>query len=677
MTAVDSHQNRWANYSSSTSAFLPKASISVSQAFDEPGLTSEGKRQAQVAGDKLRCRTNPIRHSRPSRVGSSERGISKNRWSSYSGTRATRFDERQDAQEEVRDASNTTDTDEVPTDGQPSLLEVFEAEMAKKISPTDSEGAPGVGSTSVPESATRADLSSESSQSQPLPQGSHAIFGLITELTAGDMTLSQDFSSAIDHGIRTAVKGFDACLLGIARGLQEVSSASRQAADRTRNADLQLKDDAVLGFQSLTGAFSAALGRDMAPNGPGTAHASRNRLEEVESGSSSTTSGISHDRDPYEDEITTHKSNEPPLNGGVGQSETAYNARLDFTAAPTYNRERPASPQLGTEYQPRSRPVISKVPRFHRPGPIHLQNRPGYVEHLRRSQSTKTLGGQHDRERVNSPPVGTHFPTLAQFEGKSFGAAPSFPALPSMEPLIPQQAHGQSLFSTKAGDFRPADRSLSYVSTSNGAESTRRFYNTAAGPHEHSARRSGHEVVPLSRPSSAARLAGPFDPLEAEPSAQPHLTEGLRRNVTIASTDIRHTPRRRRPYSEVFDGSGRVAWGAFLQDNGHGPRGHCRVSEDRSRPLGAPQQHLNGSSRHEAGSRSLPLAEAGYDDQHHDDSTVGKINNCVEQLRELGFGRHDDSSAARLLVYAQAADGVLVDAIDMIDEEQRAYREIP
>ena len=74
-----------------------------------PGLTSEGKRQAQVAGDKLRNRTNPIRHSRPSRGSVSEHGISKNRWSSY-GPRVIRFDERRDPHAESSEKSLPIDS---------------------------------------------------------------------------------------------------------------------------------------------------------------------------------------------------------------------------------------------------------------------------------------------------------------------------------------------------------------------------------------------------------------------------------------------------------------------------------------------------------------------------------------------------------------------------------------
>lgn len=667
MTAVDSHQNRWENYKSSKLAFPPKASTSVSQAFDGPGLTSEGKRQAQVAGDKLRCWTNPIRHSKPSRVGSLEHGISKNRWSSYSGTRATRFDERQDAQEEARNTSNTTSRNEMPRNGQPSLLEVFEAELANRILATDSEEAPEVEPSEL---AIRVDASSQSS-----PQGSHALLGLINEhlqeLTAGDMALPKDLSTAIDHGLRTA----GACIRGIARGLQELSSVSYQAADKIRDADLQLMDDAILGFHSLTGGLTTALGREMAANQPGITAAPRSGRGEVESGSMSTTLGDAHDRDSVKDAISEQERNESRLSGGVGPSETAFYSKLNHAATPRYISNIPTSLQSQIECQTRSRPIMSQEPRFHRPGPIHLPNRPGYVDHLQRSHSTKTLAEQYNIQRASSPSVETHFPTLAQFEGENFRPTPSFPALPGMESLVPQRAQRQYIFGTKDGEFEPANGSQSYASNPNGAETSWRSHSLVAGPREQGAQLNWHEFIPLRSLSSAARLAGPLNPLETEHSARPHFTEGVRRNATIDSTDTRHAARRRRLHSEAFDGSGRIAGGALLQDKNRWPRGFYRNSDDRGRPLGANQEHSKRPSRREAGSRHSALAATGYDDQHHDDSTVGTINDCVEQLRDLGFGGGDENSADRLLVYAQAANGVLVDAIDLIDEEQRAYRE--
>ena len=664
MTAVDNHQNPRTTHKLSTSA-SPPASTSLSLAFDGPGLTSEGKRQAQVAGDKLRWRVNPVRHSRPSRAGALEHAISKNRWSSYSGTRAARFDERQDA-------SDIADKEEVPKNSQKSLLEVFEAELAKKISATDSEEASGLGSpamqNSVSEMACQANLSSES-QAQPSSQRSQALLGLINEHlhepTAENVALSQDFPTVINRGIR----GLGVCMQSIARGLQEVSSVSRQAADRHSITDSQLIDDAVLGFQSLAGGFIAALGGQMAANRPGAISGLRSGPEEVEAGSSSTTSDISDSRKSAE---SKHYSS----SRGDDQCKMAYNTGPNDATAPRYITEKPASSQLEIENKTSSAPAMSKELRFHKPGPIQLPNRPGYVDHLRQSQSVKLFDEQYNVQRPSSPPLDILFPTLAQSEGKSFAATPIFPALPNMQPLVPQRAACQYDHGTKAGESRPVNGSLPLVRVSNSTEESCQSRDPIIFRCEHSVQRDGHQVIPLSRLSSAARLAEPFDPLEAEPSARPHLTEGVRRNATMASPDIRRATRRRRPYSDVFDGSGRIPWGNFLHDNGRERRGLHRANDGRGRPLGANHERPKRHFWPGAGSPRSPSAAAEYDDQHHDDSTVGKINNCVEQLRDLGFGGEDGDFGGRLLIYAQAADGVLVDAIDLIDEEQRAWQRL-
>ena len=668
MTALDSHQTRWPNLTSSTSA---------SPAFDGPGLTSEGKRQAQVAGDKLRWRTNPIRHSRPSRVGALEHAISKNRWSSYSGTRAARFDEQQDAEDEPGDASKIKDNEDKRNDCPKSLLEVFEAELARKISATDGEEAteyqsPVQNSVSTP--AIQVNLSGES-QVEPSPQGSQVLLRLINEhlreLTARNVALSQDLSTLVGHGIR----GLGACMQSIARGLQEVSSVSRQAAERSRDGDVQLVDDAVLGFQSLAGDFIAALGGQMATNRPGTTSALRDESNGVETDLSSTIFDISDHKNPKEDAITALKSNQHPANAGEDPSNMVYNRGSMHAIAPRYISEKDGSRQPEKESQPRSAPALSEESRFHKPGLIQLSNHTGYVDHLRQSQSVEILDEQHNIQLENSPPLDTYFPTLSQFEGE-LGAAPTFPTLPNMQPLIPQRAPCQHKYVARADESGPTNGSLPMVGFSSVIEGSGQSHNPEISCHSHSALQDRYEVKPLSRLSSAARLAEPFDPLEAEPSARVHLNEGVRRNATVASTDVRRATRRRRPYSEVFDGSGRVPWGSFLQDNVRELGGLCRTSDDRERPLGANQQHPKRLARPEAGSRCSPPAAAAYDDQHHDDSTVGKINDCVEQLRDLGFGGQDGDSAGRLLVYAQAADGVLVDAIDLIDEEQRAWQRL-
>lgn len=602
-------------------------------------------------------------------MGALEHAISKNRWSSYSGTRAARFDERQDAQDRPRDPSITAVKEEVPQIGQQSLLEVFEVELARKISAADggkaSENVTSAMQNPVPEPAIQANLPSES-QAQPSPQGSQALLGRINEhlheLTAGNGALSQDFPTVINRGIR----GLGACMQSIARGLQEISSVSHQAADRTRNTDLQLIDDAVLGFQSLLGGFIATLGSQMATNRPVALSAPRSGPEEVEAGSSSTTSGSNK----------SEQSKQYPSNRGDNPSKIAYNMEGNHATAPSYSTEMLASPQLETENQPSSAPTTSEEPQHHRSAPIRLANRPGYVDHLRQSQSVKLFDEDYSIQRSNSPPLDIHFPTLAQFSRENFAAASTFPALPNMQALVPERAPYQHKYGTKAEETRPANGSLQLVSVSDSTEGSCQSHVPVIGRREHSAQRDGHEVVPLSRLSSAARLAKPFDPLEVEPSAQPHLTEGLRRNATIASTDIRRATRRRRPYSDIFDGSGRVPWGTFMQDNGRERRGRHWADDGRGRPLGVNQEHPRGRLCPEAGPMRLHPAAAGYEDQHHDDSTVGKINDCVEQLRDLGFGGEHDDFASRLLIYAQAADGVLVDAIDLINEEQRAWQRL-
>lgn len=175
--------------------------------------------------------------------------------------------------------------------------------------------------------------------------------------------------------------------------------------------------------------------------------------------------------------------------------------------------------------------------------------------------------------------------------------------------------------------------------------------------------------------SPAARLAEPFDPLDVEPSAQPQLTTAIRRTATFAGTDSGHNARCRRPYSEAFDGLGRVAWESF--EGATEPENRMNLTRRREQATRSYERYQRrqeklrrGAIPHKSKS-ALPVGR--YDDEHEDTSTVTKIESCVNQLRNLGFGGGEGGSGDRLLVYAQAAEGDLVDAIDMIDEEQRAY----
>ena len=59
--------------------------------------------------------------------------------------------------------------------------------------------------------------------------------------------------------------------------------------------------------------------------------------------------------------------------------------------------------------------------------------------------------------------------------------------------------------------------------------------------------------------------------------------------------------------------------------------------------------------------------------EHNDPATVSRTQICVEQLESLGFGSNSEDGLGRLVVFAQAANGDLSSAIDIINEEQQAY----
>ncbi|KAJ0426313.1 hypothetical protein BJY00DRAFT_273425 [Aspergillus carlsbadensis] len=51
------------------------------------------------------------------------------------------------------------------------------------------------------------------------------------------------------------------------------------------------------------------------------------------------------------------------------------------------------------------------------------------------------------------------------------------------------------------------------------------------------------------------------------------------------------------------------------------------------------------------------------------------IDDCIASLAQLGYGKEQDGGPQRMAVYAVAANGELVDAIEMIEEERKAYEQ--
>jgi len=717
---------------------------------------------------------------------------------------------------------------------------------------------------------------------------------------------AQELSNTIDHGVRTATGAIEALLRGVPGRLHDALGQKQQPGAVQRGADTKGIDDALNGLRDFVSNIATGLGgpsRSTLPDSPGMSVKEDINVESTTTASDAgptevfsenATEALKHVSSAlFHTRPSAREEQDPPL------------AEADAKAKAKSSRGRQApSPRISSEIRPAQhtqtedgssiqRKGIMKGPRYHEPGPIHLPHATSSrldvgppsddfknSDHLSQSRST----GSVDKPAASPPPAATRFPTLAQFEGQNFAAAPSFPALPSMEPLVPQrvapqtmvsmldmqtreqmdatnpladtsqhqnsntiftakqclvnnginparlthdqlysftlqspevqaksiQIYAQNMAKNQHQQERPQDSQMerklnegqdrtcllktrqkatsSDIASPNlqgGSSPTMQLpiaplpnkpkiyglqeyqmqlalleqqnkkrwlmaqeeqkiylpqaqnktqslakqqleveqrneehtalaprgqgasytspqlpgrvphtqalegqcnYPAAAETFGQSEERDDQDPFNLPAPSSAARLAEPFDPLDIEPSAQPQLNQGIRRNATVAGTDSRHNARRRRPYSDAFDGFGRVAWESFEGATDHedhdsrklpGMKPTTRRREmamkGRDRKLRRQEQLRRSATLHDS---RLTSPFTLYDDEHQDDSTVDKINSCVNQLRNLGFGGGKDESGERLLVYAQAAEGDLVEAIDMIDEEQRAYRRL-
>ena len=498
-TAVEhaNHQNRWANYKSPSSVFFPKDDPTLSQSFDTPGLTSEGKRQAQVAGDKLRNRTNPIRHSRPSRGSVSEHGISKNRWSSY-GPRVTRLDERRDPHAESSEKSLPGDAELLESKGQPSLLELFEVELAKKMTANDDcqENAQATVSeipttTSVPSNLAVHAQEEVQREANPLLNGLKLINNDLRGLALGDENLPQEFPRAISQGFRAAIGGLSMFVRSVTNGLQEASALTRQAAEHTREANLQAIDDTISDLRTVAGEVTA-LSREILPVLPKSNEnpkEDKSRSEPTSLGPSTATAEAAESM-LSKSKVTGTVSAAPDedLQNSVASGLERPVSVVKSVSVPKHFTPRHAKPPKHVSEIPVSvtrriwtenrRPPrctgTTRAPRYHKPGPIHLPHhsplvessavetqtftpRSGYVNHLRHHQPTETiekaLEEPDNNQSTNLPAAAARFPTLAQFEDQNFASQKPFPSLPSMnmEPLVPLKPDSQSRSQTPPG----------------------------------------------------------------------------------------------------------------------------------------------------------------------------------------------------------------------------------
>jgi hypothetical protein len=153
-----------------------------------------------------------------------------------------------------------------------------------------------------------------------------------------------------------------------------------------------------------------------------------------------------------------------------------------------------------------------------------------------------------------------------------------------------------------------------------------------------------------------ARLTSPFDPLV--PLYPPVSTTNLRRSATEGHSR-RDRPSEGRFVERLSIGERRPNWtvpGSFPVDE-------PAMSRDQQITAG-----LNRPSR----SPFMPVGgELDADMQTAIQQSI--IDNCVDTLVKLGYGRGQDGGRQRLAVYAQAVGGKLAEAVEMIEEERKAY----
>ena len=240
------------------------------------------------------------------------------------------------------------------------------------------------------------------------------------------------------------------------------------------------------------------------------------------------------------------------------------------------------------------------------------------------------------------------------------GNSAEYPILPSTSPSKPARP-------TIPGTF-PSDQ-VSYDQSSS---------SVTDGASDHSVWQGSRNSPRNAPPSSAARLVKPFDPLEAEPSAQQHFNEGIRRNATVAGTSSRHNATSRRPYSQAYEGNGRLSWDQFLNESSRDrdvPKRNKLARQSFDIFEDTVQQNKYVPPKRSEFQPKPPLPFVPYHRRTFDYAKADRVNKCIAQLEDLGYGHEDDDFGDRLKIYAEDADGDLQEAIEMIAEEQRAYDE--
>ena len=575
-------------------------------------------------------------------------------------------------------------------DGQKSLLEVFETELANKPKDSASQTDPPF----VPLNPRSAPLMPEfTKQANVLASTNH-------------LAPLQNASTTVEDGIKTAVNGFEVCLRGIIDTLK--------AAQPLRS-DEDILTESTLAFQNLA--------------------------EKIVSLSDATLKGLVDCPVSKEDNTTDHDldgtknfdlqfpvmTTDPSMTREVGKAQVQQAGLKDSNSLPSTAVQAASGRSKRKELRfddgkSDFRSDFAGPFHYHRPGPIHLPHHSsqpqasllthlgdpapkssGYVDYLRRFSSADTLkdpckfrweqdsdpskGVRCDRS-FSPAAVTTRFPTIGQFENATFSTSMAPPAPPSLIDLDAEEGPKASSGANLGGKMSHSDlsgRDQKDMADARNPRDTAAIYPRA--PVELHNKQFLYSSCGVSDGSVAnrARLLRPFDAFEGEDMLQNQPDNGtqVHRSATVAAP----SQTLRRPYSDVFSGKGRVSWDSFTgqqrEIEGKGcsdaqasstslPLLATRVTPPEPLQLVKPvdKSGIRRSATDAGARRERRPWNVTYQSPstNHRPKDV-KIRKCVNDLLGLGF----NVERSRLRVYASVADGDLDEAIDMLTEDQKVH----
>lgn len=653
-------------------------------------LTSQ---QSQPAGDKLRGRTNRVRHQNPIHQGLlTDYGITNARSANTSSSRSVRYDDRNLGANKAKDIPIRRI--ESKNETSQSLLQIFESELAtakassqepalhklplahhrdiyqRNPLSTNRSANHTIHVQQLPQDLKRdpypADiLSNQGDICAPIHQAVDDIGKVLLELQKLASTPEENRSSgiireALQLGLFSALQSLGACMQNISdtvqhclvdsstEELQKLLTAIRCSARKPPVHFLpKMGLERDLKSQQLHDQVSFGLGRSLVTREripPKDCLSTHTRLSDPSDclGARSSVDASANSIDPQT--MPSRPSSRESLVADIAQ-ETAGEMVI-----PTLVN----NPEWG---EGQGRDVIWRTQEVHDSPGTTLS-----ADGLHHKTSKATNGASNILYKL---PETSHMDAPLGLSCESISEHSRFPPLPTMEPLIPYKeadpsnSHCMSDGNRKSSDpaaFRDRDcpnpRSIGPV-----APEEPRVINALP---------KSVQVIESSG-QFFDRMTGRSTEHSTFHGQDQALSDGIQRNATVDGSSSCG------PHTIRSSGNIRIPWSSIAQRSQIPPRGweRLRTIENNTRP-----EETTGDGRCVNHSqRSGMLADMAYAVDHSDAATAGKIQECVEQLQILGFDHDTPGALGRLVVYAQAAEGELSSAIDMIDEEQRAYNQ--